>query len=40
LRELLKAIASELGQPWHQIDSAAAEKPAERGSFDAGIWLS
>ena len=37
--EVLKAIASELGQPWDEIELTAAEKRAERGGFDAGIWL-
>ena len=37
--EVLKAIASELGQPWDEIELAAAEKRARRGGFDAGIWL-
>jgi predicted house-cleaning noncanonical NTP pyrophosphatase (MazG superfamily) len=37
--EVLKAIASELGQPWHEVESTAAEKRAERGGFEAGIWL-
>ena len=37
--EVLKAIASELGQPWNEIEATAAEKRAERGGFEAGIWL-
>ena len=37
--EVLKAIASELGQPWDEIETTAAEKRAERGGFEAGIWL-
>lgn len=37
--EVLKAIASELGHPWGEIESAAAEKRADRGGFEAGIWL-
>ncbi len=37
--EVLKAIASELGKPWDAIESAAAKKRAERGGFEAGIWL-
>ena len=37
--EVLTAIASELDQPWDEIESAAAEKRAERGGFGDGIWL-
>mgnify|MGYP003949591499 FL=1 len=37
--EVLKGIASELSLPWADIESAAAQKRAERGGFEAGIWL-
>ena len=37
--EVIKAIASELGQPWNEIEATAAEKRAERGGFGDGIWL-
>lgn len=37
--EVLKALASELRQPWDEIEATAAEKRAERGGFDDGIWL-
>ena len=37
--EVLKGIASELDLPWANIESAAAQKRAKRGGFEAGIWL-
>ena len=37
--EVLRGIASELGLPWADIESAAARKRAKRGGFEAGIWL-
>ena len=37
--EVLRALASEFGLPWDQIEAGAAEKRSERGGFDAGVWL-
>ena len=37
--EVLKGIASELGQPSSNIETLADDKHARRGGFEAGIWL-
>jgi predicted house-cleaning noncanonical NTP pyrophosphatase (MazG superfamily) len=37
--EVLKGIASELGQPWPNIETLADDKRARRGGFEAGMWL-
>lgn len=37
--EVLKAIASQVGRSWADIESVAAEKRAQRGGFEAGFWM-
>ena len=37
--EVLKGIASELGQPWPKLDTLADDNRARRGGFEAGMWL-
>ena len=39
LLEVLLALSSELDLAWPDIEAAAAQKRAERGSFSEGIWL-
>ena len=39
VHEVLLAIATELGLAWDDIERIAADKRAERGGFEQGVWM-
>lgn len=38
--EVLRAIATEIGQSWRDVEAVSATKRQERGAFTEGCWLS
>ena len=39
VHEVLLAITTELGLAWDDIERIAADKRAERGGFEQGLWM-